>query len=74
MLTALRGTDSKPLKGTTTTLPAVILRFSTLSGTNPQIFPLKGMTSNPVILIGKFPPPPTSQGEYMYLLQYLRGL
>ena len=45
------------LKGTETTLAADILGFSTLSGTNPQIQPLKGTTSTPVTFIGEYPPP-----------------
>ena len=46
-----------PLKGIETTLAAVILGFSTLSGTNPQIFkkPLKGTTSTPVSFIAEYP-------------------
>ena len=46
-----------PLKGIETTLAAVILGFSTLSGTNPQIFkkPLKGTTITPVSFIAEYP-------------------
>ena len=41
------------LKGIETTLAAVILGFSTLSGT--KFKPLKGTTSTPVTFIGEYP-------------------
>ena len=52
------GPSLKTLKGIATTLAAVILGFSILSGTNIHTFYLlKGRTSNSVIFIGDDPPP-----------------
>ena len=46
----------KELKGIETTLVAVVLGFSTLSGTNPQFKARKCTTSTPVTFIGEYPP------------------
>ena len=43
------------LKGTAITLPADILCYSTLSGTNCKVEPLKGTTSIFIIFIGETP-------------------
>lgn len=61
--------DFKPLQGTVRTLLEVILGFSTLSGTNPQISPLKGRTSTPVTSIGVSPSREIYRNKFKLLRQ-----